>query len=848
MSYDERESFLSTPNGNSLYNYDFACLYLNDDATISIYNLNRKFIPKEIITTPSNKSFQNFIWARCLNKSRKIWTITKSNTFTTYDLDVPNQPEITNPLNDLTTVSFAWKNGIGDFSFVNQDKYEYELTDNESIAQDQENDDSDHGFSFENTPIEESKSLDLPSMNYPIPVKPISGSIPVAINHVYNSSSMSHSPIEKPFLHRSFTHNPMQNTKSPSPVPQRRGSNVFGDLATSIRGSHTLINTSDPSFRPKLSRNPSQATVESNGSFGSPIPSSATSNRKLVAVNHASPYVIPISLPLALNDESVFETLALSYLRTIPDGFDLVDVCQINSGVAESASRLRDRQIWQMLAVSLAEEVDITNQDLIDIEAIEDSKSPIDNHATKESVFSKSILSELDNFASSYNSNSTLQTKYGTAVTAEHGTSTESLVPDASRRLHVATSHDPSINLKELINLSRGNSFSTNLSPTTSKAMSSIIRNKNYHEDNENAIMEDTDDLKSRAHSIESPRLKQSRGETVSPIKIQVDRDQFETVIESYSPRTSFSSHRRPLLRSHTTEDLDNENFNVLSNAAMQPHSHSPGVSVPKGTGSSRYAGYISHKGSSGSGSLPNSSVRRNSFLHRTDSLHLSEYKRLQGVDERLEDTTPDLPPSIHTTSELTRAINRNAESKKNLLKPWKIQNLLRQALDYAESQGDIVLSATLVLLFYERVSGVVSFDTALNLLGLYIEILQQKRLFSVAIGVLNESPRPILTELMKVSHSETDLRFFCCMCQKLLVNEKSKSAPQSSHSEFGYWYCDTCSKIQLNCIYCNEPCKGLNVVVSLKCGHRGHFGCLREWFICEENVECPGGCDYSVI
>ena len=34
---------------NTLYNYDIACLYLNDDPTITIYNLGRKFIPKQII-------------------------------------------------------------------------------------------------------------------------------------------------------------------------------------------------------------------------------------------------------------------------------------------------------------------------------------------------------------------------------------------------------------------------------------------------------------------------------------------------------------------------------------------------------------------------------------------------------------------------------------------------------------------------------------------------------------------------------------------------------------------------------------------------------------------------------
>lgn len=87
-----------------------------------------------------------------------------------------------------------------------------------------------------------------------------------------------------------------------------------------------------------------------------------------------------------------------------------------------------------------------------------------------------------------------------------------------------------------------------------------------------------------------------------------------------------------------------------------------------------------------------------------------------------------------------------------------------------------------------------------------------------------------------------------------MLVNEESKAklsrmrANGEENFEMGYWYCDECSKQQLGCVYCNEPCRGLNVVVSLRCGHRGHFGCLREWFVDDENVDCPGGCDVTVL
>lgn len=112
---------------------------------------------------------------------------------------------------------------------------------------------------------------------------------------------------------------------------------------------------------------------------------------------------------------------------------------------------------------------------------------------------------------------------------------------------------------------------------------------------------------------------------------------------------------------------------------------------------------------------------------------------------------------------------------------------------------------------------------------------------------VVNMAPKELLPDLANLASTEVNLRFFCCWCQKLLVNEKSKRKALNEDS-FGYWYCDECSTKQLNCIYCDEPCKGLNIVTSLSCGHRGHFGCLREWFIDQENIECPGGCDEQVI
>lgn len=827
VSYEERESLHSTAPGNSLYNYDFACLYLNDDSTISIYNLSRKFIPKEIITTPTNKPFQNFIWPQA--NSRKLWTLTKSNTFVTYDLDLPYpQPNVKIPLQELTTVSLAWKQGLGEFAFVNQEKYEYELTDNESSPPDLD-DDSEQAFSFENTPIDEHKPI---SLDYPIPVKPLTGSIPVAINNIHPSASVGHSPIDKPSLHRSLTHNPMHNARSPSPVPQRRGSNVMGDFSSSLRTSYGMMTGLDQSYRPRLSRNPSQSTVESGNSYGgSPIPSSvATSQRKLISISHASPYVIPLSLPLPLNDDALFESLAHDYLTSVPDGFNLIEVCHLNACVATNFDRLRDGQIWKILAVGLAEQVEQVEQvDInIDVGSPEREEHP-PSQSIDEKLDQKSILSDLGNFASSFNSNSSLRTNYGgTGIQSDKAISVDSLVHE--KRLGFDSRRNSSShNLKELINQSRGHSFTTSLSPTTSKT---FHKNKQYVHtaENENAIADDED---------EGPELNKGTNVT-APIVIKR-----LSHLNSLDGKSANINRQRSLSRLHTPKDLDNENFNVMNNAVI--NSLSLSIGMPRSAGSSRFTGGFSVPASHssipiGSGST---TARRDSLVHHSRAESMSEWKR--GIKEVLEFSN-EAPGSVVTTSELTKAINENTKNKTASEKPWGIQNLLEQALDYADNQGDIVMSATLTLLFFDRLPGAIKFLDALNLLGLYIEILQRKRLFVLATNVMNEAPSSLAIELKRMNQSDVDLRFFCGWCEKLLTNEKSKNEMYKKPIEFGYWYCDSCSRRQLNCIYCCEPCKGLAVVVSLKCGHRGHFGCLREWFVDDENVECPGGCDYNIV
>ncbi|KAK6461319.1 restriction of telomere capping protein 1 [Scheffersomyces coipomensis] len=867
LTYDEREALYSFPNsstrGNSLYHYDFACSYLNDDSTITVYNLNRKYIPKEVITSATNKPFQNFIWPNNSTSSRKLWTVTKSNVFTTYDLDfqeTSQDAEISRPLDDLPSTSITWNNGMGDFCFVNQDKYEYEMTDNESYAS--ENDDSEElaiplDRSNTNSVVEEEET------KYYDDFERVVGSLPVP-NPGFNSTnnSLASGSIEKPGLFRSSTQYSVNFTKSPSPNP--RSTNTFSSFQEPA-----------PLVRPKLHRNASTTTQESNISFGSTVHStvpSSNNKKRLSYVNHLSPYVVPVSLPIPSNDDTVFEALADNYLVSIPDGFNLVDVCYLNASIAATVHRFRECQVWRMLAVSLEDDY-VANAQQADIYTDNQREMIENNHKLEDEEYNKdakSLSSDLGNFVGSYNSNSTSTTNYGGA--GSHNGKDQSVdslgkIPRPMKstddlQLHALSSKLSSNSLMELIHKSRGNSF-TNASKSP-EASNLFLRKESITQDDklENAIIDDdeTEDVESSSSPKDITFTGSNNNhEHSAPIAITSNESlPRTTTFESRYNRYSFTSQRRPTLTpsTHTSEDLDNENWNILNNAANNSSPVSNAIFLQQGSpnyfNQSHHS--VSHHPYGSFSSRRNSAIQPVGFPRNKPSPGSSGGTRDETPKQALNQVQEEilsLNPSEKATikSGLTRAFESSADPPANeVLKPWKVESLLKQVLEYSSQQGDVVFCATLALLFHDQYNAIISDEVCLDLISLYIEILQRKRLFVNCANVLNSCPKGLMDKIKELTINDVDLRFYCCWCEKLLVNEQSKEKLKDKRDEFGFWYCDECSKKQSNCIYCEEPCKGLTVVVSLKCGHRGHFGCLKEWFIEEENIVCPGGCDYQIL
>lgn len=806
---------------SALYNYDFACLYLNDDPTVTIYNLARRYVPKEIISTSSKKPIQNFSWARDYNGDRRLWTILKANNFVSYNLDRPNDLlfNILRTHENLPVAATAWAEGYANISFVAQNPDDYN-----TCAADQEHADLDDALAEEEPPQERmpiARSVSNFTEGFNVFSRPFLKSVST-LPHLGTSAAMS--PKEKPQATWSGSQfNP--GTKLASPV-------LFN------RQSATEISSVMSPMRPSLKKTPSQSTIESvalSTNYTQPLGSrNALNSRK--TWNAISPCLVTLKMPIELSDDAVFAALASNYLFSVPNGFSVSFVCQLNAQAAVAVDRLRESKMWSLLAVALEQELPQGSMQLTELALLQiDIGAATDYAAALDDM--KSFCSELDNFVASYNSTSTPTTNYGGAKSNASATSmTKALLSTLKSSSHLE-GFSPA--RKRVPKTSETGTYNSNAKPQLFFGEMTETR------------LEKVPPAQSDKETVHSPvKVKKLIVQTL-PAEPPVGQPPVEepkallvpeTIVHHLRHKKSFSkllSSASPVLPS-------------LSNSfAAPPHpdSGSPGSEVGMSHGTyvsekrklatqTRPHTYLSNSNNSSFGSLPVPFADEFSALnHAKPSL-----VPLDRVDEG------SLRCTEAVASELTRAINRVAQ-KTESRRPWHSLNLISKALHFAIDEGDLVTAATLILLFADMYRGefsasVLTEDQCLECLGTYIDALRKKELYSVAVNVVKEAPRNIRYRIDLYASKEVDMKFYCCWCQKLLVNEHSKSLLGATNENYGYWYCDECRRKQQNCVYCNEPCKGLAVVVDLGCGHRGHFGCLKEWFVEEKNTDCPGGCE----
>ncbi|QRG39008.1 hypothetical protein FDK38_003430 [Candidozyma auris] len=828
---------------SALHKYDFACSYLNDDPTITVFNLKRKYIPKEVVTTSTGKPVQNFIWAHNFQNERKLWTITKSNVFVSYNLTRYEDEglNISRPLEELTSVATAWSPGYTNISFTNQDKNDFNI-DSLDGTLNNEVEYSDTSPYTDDQIIEEAlieKDLEHQSSSVSLDSKYRGSvtSIPNASNFIFQKS-----PKDRPSLVRSSTYNPSSPMfKSPSPNFHSHF-NQHMEPSETHSSTHTATNSVHLS-RPSLTRNPSQSTQGSGSSSLFQPPSllhSASQNKKVGQLSILpSPYFVSVCLPIPLNDEYVFEYLACEYYHTVPDGSSLAMVCQLNAQIAAMVQRYRDCQVWRMLGISLEQnETDASlGEDALGKETTElkPDFTDTENPDLQKSPEEASINSDLGNICGSYDSNSTQSTHF---KRSESGASVHNMAILSSSK--ESTSEFGGISPKNP-HPSKVNSSNDDESDEAAHKEEQSLEKKGEKQESEKKLS--ADETKARPSSL-------PRRSTSSDIVRNSTTKKAPVRKTSYSAFSSGNSPRPTGMSFGPSHDIDNENLHVFSANSYS----SSGYQASDG----RYSSSAHTMNSRGR--LSFSSVRA-SPVHPHHGFKPRSADGYKGANTLISQPSLDkveessVKSSGKKESGLTKAIQESELALKDQVreeepdKPWSLVNLLEKALVFARDQGDLVLCSTLILLFYGHLKSfehkVMNRIACLECLGLYVESLKRKELFTEATDVVKRAPIRLREDLSLHASKDVDMRFYCCWCKKLLTNERTKNMYIGDHSDrFGYWYCDECSRKQSNCVFCNEPCKGLTVVVSLKCGHSGHFGCLQEWYLVEQNQECPAGCD----
>lgn len=171
---------------------------------------------------------------------------------------------------------------------------------------------------------------------------------------------------------------------------------------------------------------------------------------------------------------------------------------------------------------------------------------------------------------------------------------------------------------------------------------------------------------------------------------------------------------------------------------------------------------------------------------------------------------------------------------------PWNAKDMVRRAAVYSASQGDILFSATLALLFYPMYPGSITKNQFQEWCLAYHNMLLRRCLFTNAAEVLKSASG--MDDIFKtIGQSQTSITLYCNNCHVPIMNDKSREKLKNGVKtvNFGFWYCDRCGTRQGNCAYCNRPIRGMCVAL-LGCGHKGHFECFKTWFVNEKEKECP--------
>ncbi|AOA61183.1 SEA (Seh1-associated) complex subunit [Komagataella phaffii CBS 7435] len=534
----------------------------------------------------------------------------------------------------------------------------------------------------------------------------------------------------------------------------------------------------------------------------SPIPSRLSTSRSQ-SVNIAnfqeddregSPIIYNVEVPLEFNDDKVFNFLAANYLTSVPSDMDIFSVCEYNANVSASVNRFRDAQTWRTIKASV--EWDQFRRSSEDADTMPGSKSSDDPEKS---------ITQNNNGPSDDDSQSAIDTGLESLATSHSTRYAES--PQGS------------------LPLSHRNSFNDAWKPPARKSNTMTDRRPQDMTFEEAIVDGDDDDHSSSKHTTNSELDPESENVLSGPSSAKPIPGKNSKTYGSL-PSTVGTYSYQGLLQ----PDFDDE---------KSPHLRSPGsfdmsYTPPNLMATTRRL----------TNDFKNQRSNDTRMKWRRSYSKVSSISNKSQLTKILNEGPKNLTMDKRKEEEEMKQKEEDEASLSQLKVPWAPEFIIREAAEYSASLGDLTMSGTIGLLFFKMYPRSLSTLQLKDWLYTYDQILRRRQLFTVASELLKTTSE--LFEIFKIKgQTNTSFRTYCHHCNSLILNEKSKEKMKSGNSniEFGYWYCDNCNKSLDGCIFCNEPVKGM-VVSLLSCGHRGHFGCMKTWFVTCKELQCPAGCE----
>lgn len=511
------------------------------------------------------------------------------------------------------------------------------------------------------------------------------------------------------------------------------------------------------------------------------------------------------------------------------DLVELITVCDKNAETYLMIEDFANYKVWLMMRDALLWDLKILTESM----ATEENTMGLG----KKDLYTEQPWAKNDSFSSLKDIRNSAATSDYTSYSATDLSSSVNTHPRNSFNQPTHLTQPPTVSKlkeqlessKETSTMSRADSIQNSLqedimrirelhkndSDKTDIAIEDYERNENEDENNEN-----------EGQFIKIPNSENRKSSfATSPTHATGSSDNSETGdehIQPRRPRTSFIDSFISQLRSPASPKVEGDKESVSSKISPLPNLNTSAASFMNSK--KNVIGQHKLQTAPGVESIPESSIGQHHFRGTSVSTTKAE----------------------NQVSGITTLINETKKGYNTITPPWSTRKVIQQIYEQSVSSGNILLTMTIVLLFQDRFQ-LVNEETVKNAITEFTTLLHRYELFEIAAELMKNCP---YSEISNNSAGLSSIQLYCDSCGKALINEVSKEKfTKEKHdtnvdamARYGYWYCDSCSKRNTLCCYCNRPMKSLAICM-LNCGHEGHFGCLKKWYL-EENMDtCPLGC-----